>query len=157
MRNEQICSEEKAVKFASNPGDPIHIIYAPKANKDGTIDLVPSGKENTDEFIQAQTESTDIRTLIARMAAGDMDALNVHKGMFGDFTDMPKTYAELLQMQIDAKRSFEKMPADIKEKFGNDVNQYLATAGEKDWFDKLGIKTDEEKPAEVVKEEVKAE
>lgn len=139
MRANQYCSPAKADVFASDPGSPIHQLYAPKVNKDGSLELVPSGTENTDEFIQAQCESTDIRTLIARVNTGDLSALNVHQGMFGDFTNMPKTYAELLQNQINGKAAFDKLPVDIKKKFDNDVNKFLASAGEDAWFDNLGI------------------
>lgn len=142
MRANQFCPPDKAEKFATNPGNKFHKLYAPKVSENGTLELVEAGVENTDDIIQSQCESTDIRTLIARVNAGDVDALNVHRGMFGDFTKMPKTYAELLQNQINAKNAFDRLPVDIKKKFDNDVNKFLAQSGTEEWNKALGL-TDE--------------
>lgn len=142
MRADQFCPPGKAEVFSSNPGSPIHQLYAPHVCDDGSIELVPAGAENTDEIIQSYAESTDIRALIARVNSGDLEALNVHKGMFGDFTQMPKTYAELLQNQMDAKRAFDRLPVDVKKKFDNDVNKFLSSAGTQEWSDALGLKSE---------------
>ena len=131
------CSEEKAKEFASNPGSPLRPVYKPVVAKDGSIGLEISGYENTDDEIQSYVESCYIRTIINRAANGELEALNVRKGMYGDFTQMPKNYAEMLQLQIDAKIAFDKLDPDTKKKFNNDVNQFLATAGEQEWIEKL--------------------
>lgn len=121
----------------SNPGDPWHIIYSPKVSKDGNIELVESGKENTDDIIQSFEESTDINYLMTRIAQGDLTALNQRNGIFGDFTGMPKTYAEVLQLHIDANRLFDSLPVEVKQKFDNDENKFFAQAGTDDWKEKL--------------------
>lgn len=126
-------------KQFSNPGDPIHIIYGPKVNDDGTVDLIEVGKENTDDIIESHRESTDMNIILAKIAAGDDSVLNQRKGMFGDFTEMPKTYAEALQMQIDAERMYDSLPVDVKSKFDNDKNKFFALAGTEEWLDKCGF------------------
>ena len=114
--------------IVSEKGSPIHELFSPVVEKDGTISLVKSGEENTDEIIQSYLESTDISIIIENVKNGDFSGLNVARGMYGDFTNMPKTYAELLQLQIDAKKTFDKLPNDIKNKFDNDVNVFLASS-----------------------------
>lgn len=137
-------------KQFSNPGDPIHIIYGPKVNDDGTIDLVEIGKENTDDIIESHRESTDMNVILDKIAAGDVSVLEQRKGMYGDFTEMPKTYAEALQMQIDAEKMYNELPVEIKNKFDNDKNKFFATAGTEDWFDKCGyVKKETEEKGEV--------
>lgn len=140
-------------KIVSNPGSPIHTIYSPIVEENGVIKLVPSGKENTDEYIQSFKESTDMEFILAKLAQGDTSVLNRSHPIFGDFTKAPKTYAEVLQLQIDSRAAFDRLSAEEKQKFGNDPNQFFATAGSKEWYEKLGLLKEKEE----VKEEVKSE
>lgn len=128
----------KKERFYTNPGNPIHIIYRPSVDKDGNIELVESGKENTDDIIQSYTESCDIVTILARACNGEPELLNQRQGTFGDFTQMPKTFAEVLQLQIDSNRLFDSLPGDVKDKFGNDPNKFFVQAGTKEWAETLG-------------------
>ena len=50
--------------FVSDPGTKYHKLYAPKVGKDGVIDLVESGVEDTDALIQSYAESTDINVIL---------------------------------------------------------------------------------------------
>lgn len=132
------CDEKKAAEFATCPGSPLHAIYRPVVGKDGTIELEISGYENTDEKIASYEESCDVHTLIKRFHDGDLTALNKRQGMYGDFTNMPKNMAEMLQLQIDAKIAFNSLDVETKKKFDNDLNKFLATAGSEEWAEKLG-------------------
>ena len=130
------------VKFFNNDiftekGDPIKTVYSSKVNDDGTIELVPSGKEDWQAYIGSFADECDINVIVARFVNGDVSELNVRPGMYGDFTNMPKTYAEMLQLQINAKDSFDKLPLDVKEKFNNDFNQFMASAGSEEWLHKF--------------------
>lgn len=131
------------MKFFNNDicscsGDPIHIVFSPKVNDDGSIDLVESGKENIQDEIQSYLESCDINVIIQRVLNGETELLQQRKAMYGDFTTMPKTYAEMLQLQIDTNRLFESLPIDVKKQFDNDVNKFFASAGSKEWLEKCG-------------------
>lgn len=144
-------------KFVSNAGSPIKQLYAPKVNADGSIELIEAGIENTDEYIQSFEESTDISVIIARLQAGDTSVLMQRPGAYGDFTKMPKTYAEALQLQIDAHRLYDSLPVDVKNKFNADPNQFFAQSGTKEWFEKIeSVLPDEVKaavfPASIEKE-----
>lgn len=140
--------------IVSNPGNPIKPVYKPIVNKDGTITLVQEGFVNTDEEIQSHEESVDIDVIVARYMNGDLEALNKHVGQYGDFTEMPKTYAEVLQMQIDAKNTFMSLPVEIRQKFDNDPNQFFAQSGTEDWYNKLEpLMSKKEEPIKETKEE----
>ena len=89
--------------FSTNPGDRYHTIYSPKIKQNGIIQLVESGKEDIQEMIDSFRDSTDMAFIVNRLMAGDTSVLNQAPAMYGDFTDMPKTYAEALQMVIDAR------------------------------------------------------
>lgn len=126
-------------RFYCSAGDPVKTIYSPVVKDDGSIEIEPSGKVNTDEEIQSYAQSCDMKVILNRYMNGDTSVLNMKEGMYGDFTKMPKTYAEFLQQQIDAENTFNKLDPKIKEKFDNDLNQFMATAGSEEWMKKLGV------------------
>lgn len=127
----------KRERFYSDPGTPVHQLYAAKVAPDGTIDLVESGVENTDEYIQSFKESTDISVILTRVGAGELDLLYKRPGSYGDFTQLPKTYAEALQLQIDSNNLFNSLPVSVKQKFDNDAAKFFAQSGTKEWFDNI--------------------
>lgn len=132
-----------------NAGDPILIKYSSKVMDDGKIQLIPSGKVNIQEKIDSYRDSCDINIILRRLKNGDlsvMDAFNASP-IYGDFVDMPKSYREVLQFTIDAQKHFDELPAEIKAKFDNDYNEFMATAGTEDWMNKLKV---EEKGVEVI-------
>lgn len=131
--------------IVSESGSRYRTVYSPKVDEEGRIELVESGKEDFQEYIDSFRESCDIRQIIRRVEEGDLSALNQRQGFYGDVTKMPKTYAEMLQLQIDAKNDFDRLPLEIKHKFDDDANVYFATAGSKEWFEKLGVIKEEEK------------
>lgn len=124
-------------EFITNPGDPIHTIYAPVVGRDGNIELQVAGKENTDEIIDSYLESTDIRIILNRVANGEVELLNKTAGSYGDFTKAPKTLAEALQLQMDSNRLFQSLPVDTRRQFDDDPNKFFAAAGSTEWFEKL--------------------
>lgn len=126
-------------RFLSNPGSPVHVLYAPKVNADGSIDLVESGYENTYDYIQSFERSTDLSVILTRISAGETQLLYQRPGSFGDFTKMPGTYAEALQLQIDSNNLFKSLPVDVKNKFDNDPSKFFAQSGTKEWFEKIEV------------------
>lgn len=125
-------------RFFTNPGNPLHKLFAPKVMPDGSVDLVEAGVENTDDIIQSYAESTDIRLILASVSQGDYSGLQARSGSYGDFTQVPSTFAEALQLQIDSNRLFSSLPVEIRDKFDQDPNKFFASAGSADWIDKLG-------------------
>lgn len=135
--------------FVTSSGESVKVLYSPKVLPDGTIDLVESGKIDINEMINAQRESTDIAYILAKMKeTGDISSLAKVQGVYGDFTEFPKTYAEILQLRIDSENSFYQLDPDVRAKFDNDFNKYFATAGTEEWFTKLGVMKQDEKSAE---------
>lgn len=129
----------KTERFYTNPGDPIHVLYAPSVAASGDFELKVCGKENTDEIIQSYAESTDIRVILARVAAGEVDLLQQRSGSFGDFTRMPTSLAEALQLQMDSNKLFNSLPVDVRRQFNDSPEQFFAAAGSEEWFKSLGM------------------
>lgn len=123
--------------FCSCCGNKKHILYSPSIDLNGDITLVESASEDIQEKIDSFLPTTDISFIISRLEAGDESVLNQNPGMYGDFTELPKTYAEALQMVIDAEHKFNALPLDVRNSFDNNYNKWFATAGSESWFEKM--------------------
>lgn len=133
MRNNEIAI--KRGRVLADPGDPMHKVFSPEMQEDGTIKLVQTGVENTDEIIQSYYESTTLEAILTRFAAGDTSALNRYEPIYADVTKQPKTLAEALQTVINSRNAFDALPVEVKQRFDNDYNKWLATAGTEKWFE----------------------
>lgn len=94
-------------RFISNGGQRERILYQPKFDENGVMDLVESGKEDLYDFIQSHAEAVDIHVILARFQNGDVDALSRVQGAYGDFTNMPTSYAELLNRVNEGQSFFQ--------------------------------------------------
>jgi hypothetical protein len=148
-------------RFISNGGQRERILYQPMFDENGIMDLVEAGREDFYDFIQSHADSVDIHVLLARFQNGDVDALSRVQGAYGDFTNMPTSYAELLNRVNEGQSFFNSLPVDIRAKFNHNFAEFMAGMDKPDFLDKLGIKPErephqsqEEKPAVEPKKEV---
>lgn len=118
---------------ASCPGDRIKVTYSPVVNDDGTIDLVPSGKQDLQELYNSQAAGCDMHLIVSRYLAGDTSVLERVQGFYGDVSQLPRNNAELLQRVIDGERAFDSLPKDVKAAFDNDFRKWFASAGTDQW------------------------
>lgn len=144
------------IRFISNGGQRERILYQPKFDENGVMDLVESGKEDLYDFIQSHAESVDIHVILARFQNGDIDALSRVQGAYGDFTNMPTSYAELLNRVNEGQSFFNSLPVDIRAKFNHNFAEFMAGMDKPDFLEKLGIKSEPE-PEPVLPVEPKKE
>lgn len=131
--------EKKAV---SQPGSRYKVIYSPKVQKDGSIELVEKSKTCLYDYIQSFKDSCDINVLIRRFQQGDTSALLSGNSFYGDVTEMPKTFADMLQVSLDCEQFFNKLPADEKAKFDNNFAKFISAFGSDEFLAALGIQKD---------------
>ena len=93
-------------RVLANPGTSEHILYAPQIDENGHLELVETGREDLYDYIQSHKDSCDIHQIMRRFEAGDTEALMKRQGNYGDFTAMPKTYAEMLNAVIAGEQKF---------------------------------------------------
>lgn len=135
--------------FVSDPGDRIHKIYAPRVNPDGTIDLVEAGQEDLQALYDSYRDQCDMAFIVNRLMMGDLSVLSQKEPFYADLTQFPKTYAEALQLVIDAEANFLKLPLDVRQQFDNDYRQWFAQAGSETWYNKMdSVLIKEESPKE---------
>ena len=115
--------------------------------------LIKDREINIYEKIQASREQTEIENILRRAAEGDMNVLNMVNGSYMDIVDAPKSLAEAQQFIIKAKAEFDSLPKEIRQKFENNAENYVATYGTEQWADATGLKAKWEKEEAAAKQE----
>lgn len=96
-------------------------------------------EKNLYDEIQSHKMSVDINYILARFASGDRDVLSRKQGIYGDFSDFPRSYAEMLNTLNSAQSVFDQLPIEIKNKFGDSMQAWLAQYGTPAWSEKMGF------------------
>lgn len=128
-----------ANSFVTPSGDEYHIIYSSVLQDDGTIVLEPTSREPIQERINSYAAVTDMSYILAQLRNGNTSVLNRGAPIFGDFTEIPKTYAEALQLVIDGRAYFDALPLSVRSKFDNSFEKWFSTAGSPDWFECMSV------------------
>lgn len=106
----------------------------------GNRKLVKDRAINIYEKIQASKEQCEIENILRRAAEGDLSVLNAVSTNYLDITDAPSSLAEAQAFVIKAKAEFDELPREIKSKFENNAEQYVALYGTDDWAEATGLK-----------------
>ena len=115
--------------------------------KTGHKKLICTGTKDIWTDIQSYKDECDIGQIIARAAAGDLNALNQRKGFYGDITETPKDLFEAQNSILKLERGFNELPSEIREKFDNSRERFVKEFGTDEWYEKMGF----------VKEEIKTQ
>ncbi len=115
--------------FISNSGEKIVADYGLITAEDGTTSVGVVGEKNLDAIIQSNKDTGNVALLVAKYNAGDEEALNRVRGVYGDFRNMPTTYAEMVSRLNECRAVFEALPVDIKEQFNNNSDVFWSEYG----------------------------
>lgn len=126
-------------EYYSCSGNSVRPVYSSKIDDRGVLELQVVGEEDTYPLIQSYKDSCSINYLLAKYANGDVNALSKVQGVYGDFTELPKSFAEVLQRVIDGENFFNSLPLDVRQQFGNDFRRWFAEAGTDSWLASMGI------------------
>lgn len=133
-------SLDRANEFVSEPGSGIQILYRGVLDKEtGMIELVENGKKNLYAEIQSYKDMCDINKIVSRYVNGEIDILNQVQGVYGDFSVSPSSLADALQQAHDAEVQFDRLPVEIKQKFGNNWRVWLNSFGSDDWLRAMSV------------------
>ena len=142
----------KRPRYYTDPGSRISNDYQIEIDKRGHKSLHKVGEHDIWEEIQSYKEECSIDNILARAAAGDPNALNQRKGFYADITDTPKSLAEAQNNILKLKQGFEKLPAEIRDKFDNSKEKFVMEFGSQTWIDKMGF-TEGQKAPETTNQE----
>lgn len=153
--------------FSSSVGSSKQPSYKMTVEDDGQRVLKRVGETDLYAEIQSHKDSCDVNYILQRFAQGDQTALSKIQGVYGDFTNMPTTLAELQQRVVDAENLFYNLPVDVRAEFNHSPSEFYAQIGS-DKFnaifaspekpeDMLVDASDVQKPVTVEKEVVSVE
>lgn len=123
--------------FAS-PGNRKRQKYRTRYNDIGQLELVPNGQDDIYDMIQSHAESVDIDTILSKFVAGDPDALAKTQGTFGDFTNLPTSYAEMLNIINESEQFFEQLPLEVREQFHFNFGEFISSMDSQEFARKMG-------------------
>lgn len=84
---------------------------------------------------------TDILTVVRRYNAGDASVVR-EVGTFGDFSDC-QDFASMMERVRDARERFAALPAEIRDRFGNDPSaliKFVSDSANDEESIRLGLK-----------------
>lgn len=110
----------------TTPGSGMKDTYKMHVDENGKRELKKSGEYNLYADIQSYKDSVSIDYILTRFVNGDETALSRVQGIYGDFTEMPRTMAELQQRVIDAEHLFNNLPLDIREQYNFSASEFFA-------------------------------
>lgn len=124
-------------------GKKVRLTFRWEYDDKGNKRLVQDEEIDRDAEIQSYLEETKIENIINR-AAFDPSVVQRLGAQLNDeepqdFTTMPSTLAEAQNMMIQAENTWNKLPREIKQKFDNDVEKFIAGFGRADWMEALGL------------------
>lgn len=133
---------DRQVPVYQEPGSRIRVVYSPRYSETGVLDLEVTGQENLYDYIQSHKDSTDIHVLLNRFVNGEEDVLSRVQGFYADASNMPKTYAEVLNAVISGEEAFARLPIEVKQRFDNSFSVWLSSFDSPDFAQKMGFKAE---------------
>ena len=138
---------DQHVRHLQPAGNRCHDILHGRFDDDGIFVLDVSGSEDIYEQIQSHASSVDIHVILDRFRRGDLDVLgDPARSVFLDASEMPRDYAQLLNLVADGERAFMSLPVEERAKFDHSFAQWLMH------FDKQLTEAPASAPADVNKE-----
>lgn len=146
---------ETATAKPTEAGETVRRTYLWEINEKGekvlTLDQIIDQQAEIDSYL----EETKLENIIRR-ASIDPDLAarlvpDIGNGL-QDATEMPGNLMELQNIMLRAEQIWDEIPKEIKLKFDNDVDKFVASFGTVDWAKNLGI-YQEKQPEETKQEE----
>lgn len=132
----------KPDKTPTNPGHGMEPVYKLMTNEQGRRELQIVGEKDLYAEIQAAKDSCDINLILERFSRGDESALSRLQGVYGDFTEMPTTLAELQQRVLDAEILFNSLPLETRAQFDYDPGVFFNSIGSDKFYTAMGMESD---------------
>lgn len=146
---------ETAIAKPTEAGETVRRTYLWEINKKGEKVLTLDQVIDQQAEIESYLEETKLENIIRRASIDPDLAARLMPDMGGglqDATEMPENLMQLQNIMLRAEQIWDEIPKEIKLKFDNDVDKFVASFGTIDWAKNLGIYQEKE-PEEPKKEE----
>lgn len=138
---------ETAEAWPTEAGESVRRTYLWERNEEGEkvlkLDQIIDRQAEIDSYL----EETKIENIVRRASIDPKIAERIAPDLGGgiqDFTEMPHTLAELQNVMIRAEQIWDEIPKEIKHKFDNNVDKFIASFGTVEWAKNLGIYKEKE-------------
>lgn len=141
---------ETAEAWPTEAGESVRRTYLWERNEKGEKVLKLDQVIDQQAEIESYLEETKIENIIRRASIDPNIAARIAPDLGGgiqDFTEMPHTLAELQNIMIRAEQIWGEVPKEIKSKFDNDVDKFIASFGTVEWAKNLGLYQEEQTKA----------
>ena len=145
---------ETATAKPTEAGESVRRTYLWERNEKGEKVLRLDQTIDQQAEIDSYLEETKLENIIRRASIDPDIAARIKPDIGGgiqDFTEAPQNLAELQNIMMRAEQIWDEVPKDIKLKFDNDVDKFIASYGSVEWAKNLGIYQEEKNEPEATK------
>lgn len=145
---------ETATAKPTEAGESVRRTYLWERNEKGEKVLRLDQTIDQQAEIDSYLEETKLENIIRRASIDPDIAARIAPDIGGgiqDFTEAPQNLAELQNIMIRAEQIWDEVPKEIKLKFDNDVDKFIASFGSVEWAKNLGIYQKKEAEPEATK------
>lgn len=100
--------------------------------------LEATGERNIYAEIQMHLEETKIENILNRAMAGDTSGLAAN-GTYMDTTILPNNLIEARRQMQQLENTWAVIPQDIKNKYNNNLEEFIGAAGSDQWMVDMGL------------------
>lgn len=146
---------QTATAKPTEAGESVRRTYLWERNKKGEKVLRLDQTIDQQAEIDSYLEETKLENIIRRASIDPDIAARIKPDIGGgiqDFTEAPQNLAELQNIMMRAEQIWDEVPKDIKLKFDNDVDKFIASFGTIEWAKKLGVYKEKKAEPEAKKE-----
>lgn len=146
---------ETATAKPTEAGESVRRTYLWERNEKGEKVLRLDQTIDQQAEIDSYLEETKLENIIRRASIDPDIATRLMPDIGGglqDATEMPGNLMELQNIMLRSEQIWDELPKEIKLKFDNDVDKFIANFGTIDWAKNLGIYQEKE-PEKPKKEE----
>lgn len=119
----------------SPSGDEFSPVYAEDVDDRGVACIVKVSEEKIQDKIEACKEQTLIYNILNSFDDGTL--LNKAQGVYTDLSAMPDNIHDAYQSVRDARMIFNGLSDDIRQRFNNSFDEFIASSFLSDFNDKL--------------------
>lgn len=145
---------QTATAKPTEAGETVRRTYLWERNEKGEKVLRLDQTIDQQAEIDSYLEETKLENIIRRASIDPDIAARIKPEIGGgiqDFTEAPQNLAELQNIMMRAEQIWEEVPKDIKLKFNNDVDKFIASFGTVEWAKNLGIYQEKKAESEATK------
>jgi hypothetical protein len=147
---------QTATAKPTEAGETVRRTYLWERNEKGEKVLRLDQTIDQQAEIDSYLEETKLENIIRRASIDPDIAARIKPDIGGgiqDFTEAPQNLAEIQNIMMRAEQIWDEVPKDIKLKFDNDVDKFIASFGTVEWAKNLGIYQEKKAKTETAKTE----